>query len=356
MLERHAEILASDNSYTMGQELSKLSAVVALQRERLKAFEELEALKELQQDDSADASFVDECQVELVRIQDQLVELEEKITDAVLPGDDDGAEDAIIEVRAGTGGDEATLFAQELVACYIATAKKLKFKVDLISEQKSTLGGIRESSMSISGNHKADAGESGPYGVFQYESGVHRVQRVPVNSTKMQTSACSVAVLPSDNSSDGATALPTQELRIETMRASGAGGQHVNTTNSAIRVTHIPTGITASIQDERSQHQNREKALKLIAARVRDIQRQETEKERFAMRSSLLGGGDRSERIRTFNFPQDRVTDHRSKETKHGIATLLAGDPDNGLVANFLPQLKAMRRSEQLKQLDIDKE
>lgn len=354
ILERHAEILRSDNSYTMGPELSKLSRVVSLQQKRSEVLGELEVIEELQKDDGADETFLKETSDEQAELNTHLSNLEEKITDAVLPGDEDSTEDAIIEVRAGTGGDEASLFALELVTCYIATAKRLKFKVDLLSESKTALGGVRESSISIASN-QVSSGEPGPFGIFQFESGVHRVQRVPVNDTKMQTSACSVAVLPSENEGSSGVPLPSQELRIETMRSSGAGGQHVNTTNSAVRITHIPTGITASIQDERSQHKNRSKAMKLITARVRDAQRREADEARGATRSTLLGGGDRSERIRTFNYPQDRVTDHRAKETRHGIVNLLAGDEESGMVATFLQPLKAMRRAEQLQSLDDEK-
>lgn len=235
-----------------------------------------------------------------------------------------------------------------------------------MSESRTDLGGIRESVLSISSRGGAammfnddDSDEDdykagiGPYGFFKYESGVHRVQRVPVNDARIHTSACSVAVMPSvqDDKSLGEP-LPMSELRIDTMRSSGAGGQHVNTTESAVRITHIPTGITASIQDERSQIKNREKALKLITARVREAQREEEDRKRGATRSSLLGGGDRSERIRTYNYPQDRVTDHRCKETTHGIAKLLQGEVDDGLVSTFYPHLHEMAQEEKLKDLE----
>ena len=195
----------------------------------------------------------------------------------------------------------------------------------------------------------------GPYGYFKYESGVHRVQRVPINDTRIHTSACSVAVLPllQDGRNSGEL-LPMSELKIETMRSSVAGGQHVNTTDSAVRITHIPTGITASIQDARSQHKNKDKALKLIAARVRDKLREEEDRQRGEARSTLLGGGDRSERIRTYNYPQDRVTDHRCKHTTHGISKLLGGDADDGLVSTFYPFLRDLSREEQMKDLEAE--
>jgi Protein chain release factor A len=194
----------------------------------------------------------------------------------------------------------------------------------------------------------------GPYGFFKFESGVHRVQRVPVNDVRIHTSAASVAVLPapSESSSNKGELLPLSELKIETMRASGAGGQHVNTTDSAVRITHIPTGITASIQDERSQHNNRAKAIKLISARVRDQQQAQEAKMRGEARNALLGGGDRSERIRTYNFPQDRITDHRCKQSEYGIGKMFAGGFDGNLVSSFSPFLRDMERRELLADIE----
>lgn len=328
-----------------------------LEKERHSALEEVAIMQELQKDAAGDPEAIETCQDDLTTLQDTIQALESQIIDALLAAhdsnDNDEGTDAIIEVRAGTGGDEASLFAQELMDCYRATAKNCKFQVELLSETYTALGGIRESSVSITGSSFGGA-EVTPYDFFRFESGVHRVQRVPVNDTKIQTSACSVAVLP-QHASDGKSAsaeIPLAELRIDTMRASGAGGQHVNTTDSAVRITHLPTGTTVSIQDERSQHKNKEKAMKLITARVRDAQKLALAATRFKARSSLLGGGDRHERIRTFNFPQDRVTDHRCKETRHGIAGLLGGDKEDGLVATFLPYLKALRREELLKEVE----
>ena len=199
--------------------------------------------------------------------------------------------------------------------------------------------------------------EIGPYGFFKFESGVHRVQRIPVNAARIHTSACSIAVLPSmkDDTVDKNELLPMSELKIETMRAHGAGGQHINTTDSAVRITHIPTGIQAAIQDERSQHKNKAKALKLITARVRDLKRMEQEQQLGQQRSQLMGGGDRSERIRTYNYPQDRITDHRCKVSIQNISSLLScqnNSLEDGLVISFLPFLKMMRREELLQQLE----
>lgn len=261
---------------------------------------------------------------------------------------------------------KAALFAGELLEAYGAAANSKGWKFDRLSQTKTDLGGIKEAAVSIMGNGshgfsaKSDDEETddilsnlGPYGLFRFESGVHRVQRVPVNDSKIQTSACSVAILPSPtvDNTDPASLLPTSELKIETFRASGAGGQHVNTTESAVRITHIPTGVTAAIQDERSQHKNKAKALKLITARVRDRQREEEQRERGDARKGLMGGGDRSERIRTYNYPQDRVTDHRCKHSESGIVKLFSGGGERGLVETFAPPMRIMHREELMKQL-----
>jgi peptide chain release factor 1 len=351
-----------------------------LQRERQSALEEVAIMLELQQEAAAadDIEAVQSCGDELATFHETIRGIELQIVDALLAAHESGSDsdeslggggtDAIIEIRAGTGGDEASLFAQELMDCYRATAKKHKFQVELLSETYTALGGIRESSVSITAASSSSSSYGDnilPYDFFRFESGVHRVQRVPVNDVKIQTSACSVAVLPQHSANSKYSAansiINPADLFIETMRAQGAGGQHVNTTDSAVRITHIPTGTTVSIQDERSQHKNKEKALKLIGARVRDAQQLALAAARFQQRSSLLGGGDRSERIRTFNFPQDRVTDHRCKETRHGIAHLMNGgstgsnaDREDGLVATFLPHLRALRREELLKEIEQD--
>jgi peptide chain release factor 1 len=389
MMRRHEEILQEMNSEghtqaSLGKELSSLAGAVELYRKRLEMDEEETSLLELLQEATAssDADMEQECRDEISRLTRNKQKIEKRIINAALVlqskdgNEDDDESDAVIEVRAGTGGDEASLFAAELFESYIKTAKAINWKVDILQHQKSEIGGIKEASMNVSGRplfqipavtddiDNVDEDENddeqqqqqlmGPYGTFKYESGVHRVQRVPVNDSRIHTSACSVAVLPSIADDDNANdLLPTSELRIETMRAHGAGGQHINTTDSAVRITHIPTGITASIQDERSQQQNRKKALKLIAARVRDLQRAEAERARGETKSSLMGGGDRSERIRTYNFPQDRITDHRCKESRHGIESLLGtGGAKDGLVVTFFPYLRAIQQEELLSKLE----
>lgn len=380
MVSRHDEIIALLNtgehgtSASLGKELSRLAPVAHLD-ERIKELQtEKSSLKELLSEAQSmdDAEMEEDCTSEMERIDSQVASMESKLVYAVLPRDeDDFGTDAVLEVRAGTGGDEAALFAAELLAAYEKTAKNRGWKFESLGKTLTDLGGIKEAAASINsggggggyGGSFGDGDDSaadldsldklGPYGFFKFESGVHRVQRVPVNDVRIHTSAASVAVLPAPDDSAGShDALPMSELRIDTMRASGAGGQHVNTTESAIRITHIPTGITASIQDERSQHKNKAKALKLITARVRDKQREEEARERGDAKANLMGGGDRSERIRTYNFPQDRVTDHRCKHSEHGISKLFDNGGEDGLVATFAPYMRTMHREELLKEME----
>eukprot|EP00536_Pseudo-nitzschia_multiseries_P012796 jgi/Psemu1/33172/gm1.33172_g len=385
MVARHDEILrkiedSPDEGYLHGKELASLSHAVALNEKKRKLETDEKSIYELLEDLDADNSKDDydmtkECMAELEQIRSSQKKLEKKIRIAILPKDEnDYQSDAIVEIRAGTGGDEATLFASELRQAYEKTARAMKWECEVMTENTTDLGGIKEAVLSISGRSSGggamhydleeddDEDENamanlGPYGLFKYESGVHRVQRVPVNDTRIHTSACSIAVLPlkQDDGKSGEL-LPMSELKIDTMRSSGAGGQHVNTTNSAVRITHIPTGITANIQDERSQHKNKAKALKLISARVRDKEREEEQQKHGEARSSLLGGGDRSERIRTYNYPQDRVTDHRCKHTTHGIAKLLDAGSEDGLVATFYPFLQNMVYDEQIAALENEEQ
>jgi len=236
---------------------------------------------------------------------------------------------------------------------YVQT-KRWKWEV-LSSGNKTDLGGIREVSVSISanqsGNYDSDDDSLGVFGNMRYESGVHRVQRVPINDTRIHTSAVSVAILPDNTGALGdetAFSIPPADLKIETMRASGAGGQHVNTTESAVRITHLPTGISASIQDERSQHKNKAKAMKIITARVFSRMKDEENTKHGNLKAEVMGGGDRSERVRTYNFPQDRVTDHRCKFSEHGMENLIEG----GLLVNtFLPHMEKLRMEVALKEM-----
>lgn len=371
MVAKHDEImqrLSQGEASSLAKDLSLLAPVARLQQKLYALHDEMNSMKELLEEaiSTDDKVLEEESQEELRKIQVELSMVEKRIIDAILPKHEDDGEAAIIEVRAGTGGDEAALFAAELMEAYAKTAKARGWKVEILHKATTDIGGIKEASLSITasgggGSHGyTDDDHSsvdpmvglGPYGFFKFESGVHRVQRVPVNDVRIHTSACSVGVLPSPSDERSDELLPMSELKIETMRGSGPGGQSVNTTDSAVRITHIPTGITASIQDERSQHKNKEKALKLIAARVQELQREAAARELGEARNSLMGGGDRSERIRTYNFPQDRVTDHRCKVSEHGIVKLLAGAYEDGLVATFAPLMRSMAREELLQELE----
>jgi len=379
----------------LGKELSSLSAVSYLCERAAEIHAErvslLELLAETKSAGGEEASEMEEeIKQELVDLDEQSTALSHKFLHSLVPliNPDDlqdlTALDAVIDIRAGTGGDEACLFAAELMASYEATARAgggddsgygaKSWEVEVLSVSRTDLGGIKEASLVVSSSKGGGGGynsfdshqqedipqndeeltnhllsQLGPYGFFRFESGVHRVQRVPVNDVKMQTSAVSVAIMPSLPDHALPTALPPNELKIDTMRASGAGGQHVNTTESAVRVTHIPTGIMACIQDERSQHKNKAKALKLVAARVYSHRKEQETKDRSAIRSSLMGGGDRSERIRTYNFPQDRITDHRCKVSVSGVSSWLSG---GGVVRNFAPYLYMMEREERVEKLE----
>ncbi|KAL3910719.1 MAG: hypothetical protein SGILL_007583 [Bacillariaceae sp.] len=364
--------------FQYGKEMASLSPFIKLHKLKQSLEQEQTSLEELLQeiDGDSDPDLFQECHDELDKIETKQIALQQRIQNALLPKDEDDTSDAILEIRAGTGGDEAALFAAVLKQAYEKTALANNFQVSVMQESRTDLGGIKETVLSISssgrsgnnnygGDYHDDDNENeddssaslppSPYGRLKFESGVHRVQRVPVNDTRIHTSACSVAVLPlqpPQSNNNSTETIPMTDLRIETMRSSGAGGQHVNTTDSAVRITHIPTGITASIQDARSQHKNKDKALKLIAARVRNAEREQESKNNAALRSSLLGGGDRSERIRTYNYPQDRVTDHRCKHSVHGIAKLLQGDVEDGLVTTFYPILLGMVREEQIASME----
>lgn len=255
---------------------------------------------------------------DLVRLNKQIPELEEKIKLALIPKDEADEKNAILEIRAGTGGDEAALFCADLYTMYKGYASKQGWRMEVVEASESDIGGYKEIIAEITGTN-----------VFQklkFESGVHRVQRVPKTETqgRVHTSASTVAVLPEAEDVD--IHLEDKDLRIDTFRSQGAGGQHVNTTDSAVRVTHIPTGIAVAIQENKSQHKNKDRAMSLLKTKLYDIQRQEMDAARAEDRKSQVGSGDRSERIRTYNFPQSRVTDHRINLSSHNMDGILAGD------------------------------
>ncbi len=273
------------------------------------------------QEMASDPSMREFAETEIREAREQLDRLESELQIQLLPKDPNDERNIFLEVRAGTGGDESALFAGELFRMYSRYAERSGWQVEVMSQSSGEMGGYKEIIARIVGR--------GAYSRLKFESGGHRVQRVPVTETqgRIHTSACTVAVLPEVDAVADVVLNPA-ELRIDTFRASGAGGQHINKTDSAIRVTHLPTGIVVECQDDRSQHKNKARALAVLAARIKDKQVREQQAKTAATRKSLIGSGDRSERIRTYNFPQGRVTDHRINLTLYKIAQIMDGDID----------------------------
>jgi peptide chain release factor 1 len=259
----------------------------------------------------------------------------------LLPKDPDDARPAFVEIRAGTGGDESALFAGDLLRMYTRYADTRGWRVELLSESPSELGGYKEVVLRISGD--------GVYGRLKFESGGHRVQRVPATESqgRIHTSACTVAIMPEPDEAQAVSINPA-DLRIDTFRASGAGGQHINKTDSAVRVTHLPTGIVAECQDDRSQHRNKARALQVLAARIAERERAERSAKEAATRKGLIGSGDRSDRIRTYNFPQGRLTDHRINLTLYKLGMVMEGQ-----LNEVLDALQAARENELLEALEL---
>ena len=269
--------------------------------------------------------------------------LELDLQKLLLPRDPNDERNIFLEIRAGTGGDESALFAGDLFRMYARFAEKQRWQVEVISESPGEMGGYKEIIARVARNSAGSTG-NGAYSRLKFESGGHRVQRVPATETqgRIHTSACTVAILP-EADEVAEVVLNPAELRIDTFRASGAGGQHVNKTDSAIRITHLPTGIVVECQDDRSQHRNKARAMSVLAARIKDQQEREQHSREAATRKSLIGSGDRSERIRTYNFPQGRITDHRINLTLYKIAAIMDGDLDE-----LTSSLAAEHQAEQL--------
>ncbi len=263
---------------------------------------------------------------EIEELEARRLQLEDELTKLLLPRDPYAGRNVIVEIRPAAGGEESALFAQELFRMYLYYAERMGWKTEILSRQDTDLGGMKEVSFSIQGHDV--------YQHMKYESGVHRVQRVPATeaSGRIHTSTVTVAVLPEVDDVDEVP-INEKDLRIDTYRSSGAGGQHVNKTESAIRITHLPTGIVVTCQDERSQRQNREKAIRILQAKLLEIERQKAEDEITSSRRSQVGAGDRSEKIRTYNFPQSRLTDHRIGFSVHNLSAVMEGDLEDVIKA-----------------------
>ncbi|MGL4262363.1 MAG: peptide chain release factor 1 [Afipia sp.] len=346
LLARHAsleaELLGQVNSETyvrITRELSELTPVADAVKAYRSAVDEIAGIDALIADPATEADMRAMAEGERPELESRRDELAQDIRIALLPKDAMDERNVVLEIRAGTGGDEASLFAGDLFRMYERFASLQGWTVDLISASEGTMGGYKEIVAEVQGR--------GAFAKLKFESGVHRVQRVPDTETqgRIHTSAATVAVLPEAEDVD--VAIKNDDLRIETMRAQGAGGQHVNKTESAIRITHIPTGIVVNMQDSRSQHKNRASAMNILRSRIYDAERQRIDAERSAERKGQVGSGDRSERIRTYNFPQGRVTDHRINLTLYKLPQVIAGDALGELVDALTTEHQAKLLAEQ---------
>ncbi len=324
-----------DQFRKLSRERAEVEPVVTLYQDYRQAEADLASAQEM----LADPEMKDLAEEEVEAAKARLPELETDLQKLLLPKDPNDDRSVILEIRAGTGGDESALFAGDLFRMYSRYAERQRWQVEILSASESDLGGYREIIARLVGQ--------GAYSKLKFESGAHRVQRVPATETqgRIHTSACTVAIMP-EADEVGDVDLNPADLRIDTFRASGAGGQHINKTDSAVRVTHIPTGIVAECQDGRSQHQNKASALRVLAARIKDVQVREQQAKEAATRKSLVGSGDRSERIRTYNYPQGRVTDHRINLTLYKIDQIMDGDMEEITAA-----LIAEHQAEQLAEL-----
>jgi len=324
-----------DQFRKLAREHSELNTVVALYARYRQAEHDAAAARDMASDPAMKAFADDEYKAARAAME----ALEADLQRHLLPKDPNDERNIFLEIRAGTGGDESALFAGDLLRMYTRYAERQGWQVEIVAESPSEIGGFKEVIARVTGQ--------GAYSALKFESGGHRVQRVPETEAqgRIHTSACTVAVLPEADAIDDVVLNPA-ELRVDTFRASGAGGQHVNKTDSAIRVTHLPTGIVVECQDSRSQHKNREKALAVLAARIKDKREREQQAKTASTRKLLVGSGDRSERIRTYNFPQGRVTDHRINLTLYKIDRIMDGE-----LNELIGALSAELQAEQLEQL-----
>ena len=300
------------------KEYSNLESIISTAKEYLNFDNEKKGLEQILQDKNNDSEIIEMAKKDLSELESKKTIFENKLKIFLLPKDEDDDKNAIVEIRAGTGGLEASLFCADLFKMYEKVCSKKKWQIEIINISKSEAGGYKEVIFSVNG---VDI-----YSYLKYESGVHRVQRIPKTETqgRVHTSAATVAVLPEAEEVD--IQIKDADLRIDVFRAGGPGGQSVNTTDSAVRITHIPSGVVVSQQDEKSQHKNKAKALKILRSRVYEAEKRKRDQERSSNRRNQIGSGDRSERIRTYNFPQGRVTDHRINLTLHKLEEFLSGE------------------------------
>jgi len=347
IIDRHKEVahrlndgqLQTDERTRLSKEYAELSPIIEVADKRRTMAAEMEELAKLMAEKDVDDDLRDLAENEYAELDQQRPVLEQQLRVLLLPKDRDDEKNVIVEVRAGTGGDEAALFASDLFRMYQKYSEVQSWKFEVLHISDTGLGGVKEASASINGK--------GVFARLKFESGVHRVQRVPKTeaSGRIHTSAATVAILPEAEEVD--IAIEEKDLRVDVFRASGPGGQSVNTTDSAVRITHLPTGIVVSQQDEKSQHKNKAKGLRILRARLYEQKRLAQAEERAAARRSQVGSGDRSERVRTYNFPQGRITDHRINISEYDIEKMLGGE----LLDIFIDALLAEDAAQQLAEI-----
>ena len=346
--------VAADNRRfrDLSREHTEVSAVCELARRHTQREQDLADARHMLDESAGDADMRALAQDELNQAEADLIQLLEQLQTALLPRDPDDARPAFVEIRAGTGGEESALFAADLARMYTRFAERRGWRSEVMSASDSDLGGYKDIVLRFEAERPDAAALAGVnigvYGQLKFESGGHRVQRVPATESqgRIHTSACTVAVLPEPDEAQEVQINPA-DLRIDTYRASGAGGQHINKTDSAVRITHLPTGIVAECQDDRSQHRNKARALAVLSARIRDQERIARQAKEAATRKGLVGSGDRSDRIRTYNFPQGRLTDHRINLTLYKLAAVMEGELDDVIAAMLSAQA-----AEQLAELE----
>ena len=346
VLLRHKELSAlmsssnmkAEDFTRMSKEYSSLTHLVEAIENLRRAQKEKKGLEDMLADPTSDTEMKNMAEVEGHDLKRKIAELEHQVRLALLPKDEADSKNIILEIRAGTGGDEAALFAAELFAMYRSYCVNRGWKVEVMEMSESDLGGCKQVIAEVTGQNV--------FARLKFESGVHRVQRVPATegSGRVHTSAATVAVLPEAEEVD--VKIDDKDLRIDTMRSGGAGGQHVNKTESAVRITHLPTGIVVVQQDEKSQHKNKARAMKILRARIYEAERERLDKERSANRRSQVGSGDRSERIRTYNYPQSRVTDHRVNLTMHSLDQILLGRGLDEIIDRLVAEDQAAKLAE----------